>query len=98
MDVIENSGILADEMIGAAAFLVVRGNEGRAVCVCVCVWVACNKYWRDYLDWQQQSKSNLGCKQQVGEEKNDNPQWGLSSRKTLHTKFTGCLSYSCLHT
>lgn len=39
------------------------------MCVCVCVCVACNKYWRDYLDWQQQSKSNLGCKQQVGEEK-----------------------------
>lgn len=39
MDVIENSEILADEMIGAAAFLVVRGNEGRAVCVCAFVCV-----------------------------------------------------------
>lgn len=38
MDVIENSEILADEMIGAAAFLVVRGNEGGAcVCVRLCV-------------------------------------------------------------
>lgn len=39
MDVIENSEILADEMIGAAAFLVVRRNKGRAVCVCLCVCV-----------------------------------------------------------
>lgn len=39
MDVIENSEILADEMIGAAAFLVVGGNEGRAVCVCAFVCV-----------------------------------------------------------
>lgn len=58
MDVIENSEILADEMIGAAAFLLLWDvGVGGA---------ACNKYGRRCSDWQQQDKSDLGCKQQVG--------------------------------
>lgn len=59
-DIIENSGILADRMIGAAAFLLSRDVERRGVCATY------NKYGRRCSDWQLQDKSNLGCRQQVG--------------------------------
>ncbi len=86
MDVIENSEILADGMIAAAAFLLSREVERRG-------YTAYNKYGRCCSDWQQQDKSNLGCKQQVGRKEKDETE--LSSRKTLQSEFMSCFATDC---
>lgn len=85
MDVIENSEILADGMIAAAAFLLSREVERRGYVQ--------HKYGRCCSDWQQQDKSNLGGKQQVGGKEKE--QTGLSSRKTLQSEFMSCFATDC---
>ena len=67
LDVIENSEILADwndwrSCLFYCCGRLKGGGGGRGGGMCA----AYNKYGRRCSDWQQQDKSNLGCKQQVG--------------------------------